>query len=128
MRVGSAGYRPHPRQNQDLRDYRIFRILTARVFSDGQALARVRIGWFFGYVKSASRANRNPENPVNPENPDSDKYAAAPAGNSPIRLGWIFRYANARAGRNEILKIPPILPILILTNARGRRSLLTPLS
>ena len=56
------------RQNQDLRDYRIFRILPTRVF-DGRALVRIRLGGIPVTAKSASWAKRNPANP------DSDKDA-----------------------------------------------------
>ena len=46
-------------QNQDLRDYRIFRILPARVF-DWQALIRIRLGEISGYGENASRAKEIP--------------------------------------------------------------------
>ena len=67
------------RQNQDLRDYRIFRILTARVFKR-QALTRICIGGISGCGE------------------------------------------KRRLGEIEILKIPRILKILILTKTMGWRN------
>ena len=52
------------RQNQDLRDYRILRIFSARV--------RIQIGGIYGCANGAIWAKRNPANPANPINPDSD--------------------------------------------------------
>ena len=43
---GLQEYASH--HNQDLRDYRIFRIRPARVF-DGQALIRIRLVGIYGY-------------------------------------------------------------------------------
>ena len=59
-------------QNQDLRDYRIFRILLALRCASVSVLA----GFPF-MAKRAVGRQRNPENPANPENPDSDKSARA---------------------------------------------------
>ena len=61
-----------PCQNQDLLDYRIFRILRARFQAAGAhpySFCRD-----FGYgEKGKLGEHRNPENPANPVNPDSDK-------------------------------------------------------
>ena len=67
-------------QNQDLRDYGIFRILAERVLG-WRARVRIRICGIFGYGEKRCWARRNPENPENPANPDSDgaDLRAAPA-------------------------------------------------
>ena len=49
-------------QNQDSRDYGIFRIRPAGVF-DGRALIHIHLGEISSYAKSAGWAKRNPEIP-----------------------------------------------------------------
>ena len=65
-------------QNQDLRDYRIFRILPSR-FWIRKRLFTFGLAGFAVAAKSAVWAKRNPENPANP---DSDKSARSSAWSS----------------------------------------------
>ena len=64
------------RQGQDLRDYRIFRVLPSRLWlanAHPQSFGRDCRLW----RKAEFGRKRNPENPANPVNPDSDKSRAA---------------------------------------------------
>ena len=109
-----------PRQNQDLLDYRIFRILSARV-PNRQSLIHIPLGEISGCGEKRKLGKRNPENP------DSDKCARSSGNLSSIFLSARFPVmAKSASWESEILKIPPILKILILTNARRRPPLSKP--
>ena len=67
-------------QNQDLRDYGIFRILAARLLTGGRSFIFGLAG-FSVMAKSVAGRGEILKNPANPSNPDSDgaDLRAAPA-------------------------------------------------
>ena len=98
-------------QNQDLRDYRIFRILPARASSVGK---RFVLAGFTLIAKTASWRIEILKILILTNTPRRKR-------SSSIVLAEFTLIAKIASERIKILKIPPILKILILTNTPRRK-------